>query len=60
MVRTACLVCLISTDTGRNKQRGKTEENVVLVAGTQQTFSNKYFLSVSTLPAQVLKIWLKI
>jgi hypothetical protein len=45
MVRTACLVCFISTVNRRSKKRKKKEnafEDVALVVGTQQNLSNLY------------------
>ncbi len=39
MVRTACLVCLISTVNGRSKIRGN-HRRLAVVADTQQTLSN--------------------
>ncbi len=43
MARTICLVCLISTDSGRNKKA----KNAALVVGTKQTLSNLHFLLIS-------------
>jgi hypothetical protein len=37
MACTACLVCLISTVSGRNKKEEEKAKNVVLVADTYQT-----------------------
>ncbi len=42
MAHTACLVCLISTVSGRIKKRNKKANNSALVAGTQQTLSNLF------------------
>jgi hypothetical protein len=45
MASTACLVCFISTDSGRSKKTKKREnalEDVALVADTQQNLSNLY------------------
>jgi hypothetical protein len=46
MARTTCLVCFISTVNGRNKNKIKEAKNaledVALVAGRQQNFSNLY------------------
>jgi hypothetical protein len=33
-MRTACIVCFISTDNGHSKKKSKKSKNVVLVAGT--------------------------
>ncbi len=44
MARTACFVCLISTVSGCSKKRPK---SAALVAGTQQTLGNLYFLLIS-------------
>jgi hypothetical protein len=46
MVRTACLVCFISTVNGRSKKRENASEDVVLVAGTQQNLNNLYSLDI--------------
>jgi hypothetical protein len=46
MARTACLVCLISTVSGRCKKRENALEDVALVAGTQQNLSNLYSLDI--------------
>jgi hypothetical protein len=45
--RTTCLVCPISTVNGHSKKKRKKAKNVALVAGTQQTLSNIFFLSIS-------------
>jgi hypothetical protein len=50
MACTACLVCFISTDNGRNKNKRKEAKNaledVALVAGTLQNLSNLYSLDI--------------
>jgi hypothetical protein len=53
MACTACLVCLIGTVSGCCKKMKKAK-NVVLVAGTQQTLNNLYFLLISMGGMQVL------
>jgi hypothetical protein len=45
-VRTACLVCFISTVNGRSKKRESALEDVAQVAGTQQNLSNLYSLDI--------------
>ncbi len=46
MARTACLVCLISTGSGRCKKVENALEDVALLAGTQQYLSNLYSLDI--------------
>jgi hypothetical protein len=46
MVRTACLVCFISTVNGCSKKKENALENVALVVGTQQNLSNLYSLDI--------------
>jgi hypothetical protein len=46
MAHTACLVCLISTVSGRCKKTENALEDVALVAGTQQNLSNQYSLDI--------------
>ncbi len=52
MVRTACLVCIISTINGRSKKKANALEDVAQVAGTQQNLSNLYFLDIYELMSQ--------
>jgi hypothetical protein len=42
MARTACIVCLISTISGRNKKAKNALVDVALVVGTLQNLSNLY------------------
>jgi hypothetical protein len=42
MAHTACLVCLISTVSGRIKKEKKKAKNVALAAGTQQNLNNLF------------------
>ncbi len=46
MAHTACLVCLISTVSGRCKKWENALEDVELVASTQQNLSNLYSLDI--------------
>jgi hypothetical protein len=46
MVHTVCLVCLISTVSGRSKKKENDLEDVALVAGTQQNLGNLYSLDI--------------
>ncbi len=46
MAHTVFLVCLISIVSGRCKKLENALEDVALVAGTQQNFSNQYSLDV--------------
>ncbi len=46
MAHTACLVCFISTISGRCKKAENVFEDVVLVEGTQQNLSNLHSLDI--------------
>jgi hypothetical protein len=46
MAHTACLVCLISTVSGRCKKAENALEDVALVAGTQQNLSSLSSLNI--------------
>jgi hypothetical protein len=46
MACTACLVCLISSVSGRCKKVENALEDVALVAGTQQNLNNLYSLDI--------------
>jgi hypothetical protein len=54
MAHTACLVCVISTVSGRCKKGENALEDVALVAGTQQKFSNLYSLDIYGMDGQML------
>jgi len=46
MARNACLVCFISIVNGHSKKGKNALEDVALVVGTQQNFSNLYSLDI--------------